>query len=192
MESENSGVIDAPKHPRRALRLTMIAVILFVAASIGIWWHKHSINSVVETALAGETGAETSVYRRGLLGDDIVFDVKSVEGQMSMVDMTRRLLKTAEALKDDDFSRVFLAYQGAEKFYLDGTYFKSIGEEREWQNPVYTIRTMPSNVHKLNGSPAFGSWSGGLIGVIGEEMNDNAEFHKEWWVNDAIKGLPGQ
>jgi hypothetical protein len=164
-----------------------------VAAVAAVWWNKHAINSTVQTALAGETGAETSVYRRGLLGsEDIVFDVKSVEGEMSMVDMTRRLLKTAEALKDEDFGRVYLAYKGAEKFYFDGAYFKRIGEEREWQNPVYTIRTMPSNVYKLDGSPAFGSWSGGLIGVIGAEMNDNNGFHQEWWVNDAIAALPEQ
>jgi hypothetical protein len=154
---------------------------------IGGWWQKHSVNNAVQTALAGETEAETAVYRRGAFGgDDIVFDVKSVQGEMSMVDMTRRLLKTAEALKDDDFERVFLAYKGTEKFYLEGAYFKQIGEERAWQNPVYTIRTMPSNVHNIDGSPAFGTWSGGLIGVIGGEMNDNADFHKKWWVDDAL------
>lgn len=103
-----------------------------------------------------------------------------------MVSMTRRLLKVAEALKDDDYGRIYLSYKGREKFYLEGPYFKQIGTEREWQNPIYTVRTMPENVHNLDGSPAFQTWTGGWLGVMGQQMDDNNEFHRKWWVDDSL------
>jgi hypothetical protein len=186
---EADGRHAKPFGQRPAIYLLMLVVL---AASIfaALEWRKHSMNTGVQTALAGETGAETVVYRRDLLGgNDIVFDVQSVSGDMSMVIMTRRLLKTAEALKDLDVGRVYLAYKGREKFYFDGAYFKQIGAERQWQNPVYTIRTMPENVHNLDGSSAFQSWSGGLIGVLGQQMNDVDEFHRRWWTDDALAEL---
>ena len=123
-------------------------------------------------------------------GNDIVFDVQSVGGEMSMVAMSRRLLKSAEALKDQEFDKVYLAYRGNEKFYFEGSYFKRLGEERESQNPIFTLRTMPENVNNLDGTPAFGTWTGGLIGVVGEQFEDNAEFHRKWWVDDALVTLP--
>jgi len=187
--------LPAPVEERRGRTwrfwVYLLVPIAVVGASLGgLELRKHSINSQVQAALAGETGADTVVYRRDLLGgNDIVFDVRSVGGDMSMVVMTRRLLKSAEALKDADLGRVYLAYKGREKFYFEGTYFKEIGAERQWQNPVYTIRTMPENVHNLDGSSAFPSWSGGMIGVLGEEMEDVDEFHRKWWADDALADL---
>jgi hypothetical protein len=171
-----------------------VFVLLLLALAVSVFaaleWRKHSIDSQVQTALAGETGARTVVYRRDLLaGNDIVFDVRSVSGDMSMIVMTRRLLKTAEALKDADLGRVYLAYKGHEKFYFDGAYFKQIGAERQTQNPIYTIKTMPENVHNLDGTPAFQSWSGGWLGVLGQQMDDVNEFHRKWWTNDAVSDL---
>ena len=106
-----------------------------------------------------------------------------------MVDVFRRLLKAAEALKDRDYARVYLSSHGKEKFYLEGAYFKQIGEERNFQNPVYTIRTFPENVYRLDGTRAFGSWEGGFIGVMGQQMNDANDLQKEWWVDDALADL---
>lgn len=192
----NGGV--TPDHERSHLAkrrhgpILSLVTLALVAALIfgGLIWRKHSINGTVQTALAGETGAETTVYRRALLGgNEIVFDVRSTSGEISMVDMTRRLLKTAEALKDSSFDRVYLSSAGRERFYLEGSYFKRLGEEREWQNPIYTIRTMPENIRNLDGTQAFGSWSGGFIGVMGGQMEDNAKFHREWWANDALTQL---
>ena len=165
-------------------------LVLGLALGGGYYFYARAVSGPVATALAGETGADTPVYRRHWIsGDEIVFDIRSVDGSTSMADMTRRLLKAAEALKEWRFSRVYLAYRGDERFYLEGAYFKQLGEERGFQNPVYTIRTMPENVHNLDGSPAFGQWTGGVIGVLGRQMEDVNEFHRRWWVSDALGGI---
>lgn len=177
---------------KRSTALYAIVGLLLAAVLIGgaLYWHKHSVGHEVQGALEGETGARIAVYRRELVGgNDIVFDLETVDGATSMVDITRKLLKSAEALAEEDFGRVYLAFSGEEKFYLEGAYFKRLGAERDWQNPIYTIRTMPENVRKLDGSSAFETWTGGWLGVMGQQMNDNNEFHRQWWVNDAITDL---
>lgn len=186
---------DSPKatsHRGAGRWLSTLAVVLVAALllAFGLYRHRTSVNGPVKEALAGEVGAETVVYRRDWLGgNEIVFDVRSAGGDMSMADMTRRFLKAAEALKGFSFDRVYLAYRGNERFYLEGPYFRQLGEERSWQNPVYTIRTLPEHVMKLDGSRAFGQWTGGWLGVMGKQFEDSNEFHKQWWVNDAVTDI---
>lgn len=180
---------EAPVAPRRRVGFYLLLLFILLAGLTfaALEWRRHSVNSQVQAALVGETGAETVAYRRDLIGgNDLVFDVRTARTDISMADMTRLLLKSAEALKGQQFHRVYLAYKGNEKFYFDGAYFQQIGETRLTENPVYTARTMPENVHNLDGSPAFETWSGGLLGVVGAQMDDFQQFHLKWWGNDAL------
>lgn len=154
-----------------------------------IFWNA-VVTVPVAQALSDEDGSTTVVYRRWLISpNQIVFDVWSVGGSQSMIEMDRRLLKAAEALQHRSFDQVALAYQGSTKFLMDGPYFQEIGASRQWQNPIYTIRTMQERLSNPDGSPAFESWSGGWLGVVAKQMEDHNEFHKRWWVRNAL-GLP--
>lgn len=171
----------------RDKRVWLIGIVLLAMIGSGLYLHRYGPNRPVQAALTGEDDAKLTVHRRGLLiGNTIVVDLRSVDGEASMVSVTRMLLKTAEALKGEDYDRVYLAYAGNEKFYFEGSYFKQIGEERSWQNPVYTVRTLPEHVRKLDGSPAFQTWTAGWLGVLGQQLEDSNEFHRQWWVNDAL------
>ena len=75
-----------------------------------------------------------------------------------------------------------------EKFFLKGGYFNKIGTEYIFQNSFYTLRKLPENVCLLDGSPAFSTWSGGLLGVVGKQMDDLNEFHERWYISDIIGG----
>jgi hypothetical protein len=44
------------------------------------------------------------------------------------------------------------------------------------------MRTFPKHVYKPDGKNAFGSWTGGLLGALGKEMDDFSEFHKQWYI----------
>ncbi|BAV45427.1 Uncharacterized protein MLTONO_0524 [Mesorhizobium loti] len=69
---------------------------------------------------------------------------------------------------------------------MDGDYFRQTGREREWQNPVYVIRTLPENLKRIDGEPAFDTWTGGWLGVASKQMEDHAEFHKQWYLRDML------
>ncbi|MBX3679482.1 MAG: hypothetical protein KF710_04815 [Rhodocyclaceae bacterium] len=124
----------------------------------------------------------------GMLVDlnELVFDLRGVSGENSAADVSRVLLQYAEALKNKQFGTVILSYKGERKFLLTGKFFHTLGTEYETQNPVYTMRTFPENVYELDGTSAFGTWTGGWLGVVGKQMEDFNEFHKRWYLSAAV------
>ena len=113
----------------------------------------------------------------------IMIDLRDVASTNSPADVFRLLLQFSAKQKDKNYDRVILAFRGDSRFVLKGEYFKSLGMEYGTQNPVYTMRTLPENVFNIDGTPAFGTWTGGMIGVLGKQMEDFTEFHKRWYIN---------
>ena len=114
----------------------------------------------------------------------LVLDMKEVSSEKSPADVFRVLLQYASETQKMDFETVNLNSKGKTKFILKGSYFRELGEEYDFQNPVYTMRTFPENVYTLDSEKAFPSWTGGLLGVTGKQMEDFAEFHKQWYIED--------
>jgi len=95
------------------------------------------------------------------------------------VDILRGLLQTAEALKSRSFSKVEL-YKGFDhRFTLSGKYFKQLGEEYDFQNPVYTARTLPEKLTNPDGTKAYYNFRSGFAG-LSEEMETFSEFTVDW------------
>ena len=141
----------------------------------------------VSRALSDDEGATIVAYRRWLVSpNEIVIDIWSVKNTQSMAGMDRHLFKTAEALQNRSYSNVVLAYKGSGKLMMDGSYLQEIGATHQTQNPVYTMRTMQEHLTNLDGTPAFGTWTGGWLGVLGKQLEDHNEFHKRWWVRGAL------
>lgn len=128
-------------------------------------------------------------YEWGVNPTTLVLNLWNISPTASMADVDRVLLDTAEAFKDRSFSKVQLAFRGRTRFQLDGSYFRQIGDERAWQNPVYTIRTMAENTEDPDGRPAFGTWTGGWLGVINKQMEDHHEMHRRWYINDLARSF---
>jgi hypothetical protein len=103
-----------------------------------------------------------------------------------MAAMDRNLFKAAEALKDQRFDTVMLAYRGMPKWLIGADAFRTIGRERAFQNPVYVMRTMQQDVKNLDGTPAFSPLYGGWLGVLGEELDQHKRFHEGWWLTPAL------
>ena len=137
-----------------------------------------------------ERNAKVSVwtyFRYGVQPSVVVFDLRSVDDGAASVDVMRVLLQAASALKDSTFDRVILAHAGEAKFLLEGKFFKQVGEEFGQQNVVYTLRTFPENVYKLDGKAAYGTWTGGVLGVMGKQMEDLNAFSRDWYINDMAR-----
>lgn len=120
---------------------------------------------------------------------ELKYDLRDISGKNSPLDVNRVLLQFAEKIKDKEFNKVYLGFRGDDKFFLKGEYFQTLGKEYEFQNPVYTLRTMPENVYMLDGEHAYGIWEGGLLGVMGKQMEDLNTFAKDWYLDDIVKSL---
>ena len=121
-------------------------------------------------------------YQYYILPKKIVFDIKKIGVDKSPIDIYRLLFQFAEITKNNQYNQVILSYKGKNKYYLNGSYWKKIGDEYSWQNPIYTLRTLPENVYKLDGTKAYNNWTGGMLGVLSQQMDDLNNLSAEWFI----------
>lgn len=163
-----------------------------VTAAAVLFWNYTAVQKPLGTVIENDPRNAGIVVKAHfgnyVAPNELVFDLKSVGSDKSPADVFRLFLQFSESLKDRQFSKVVLAYNGTPKFQLKGEYFQQLGREYATQNPVYTMRTFPENLYKLDGTQAFGQWTGGWLGVLQKQMGDFTEFHKQWYINDAAAG----
>jgi hypothetical protein len=161
---------------------------VFIAIGIVAATNYFQLQRPLSLALSEDSrndGIDVSVhYEYYINPSTLIFNLKSVSQERSPADVTRVLLKFSESQRSKEFAKVKLSHAGNEKFLMTGEYFKRLGQEFAEQNPVYTIRTMPENIYKTDGTSAFGTWTGGILGVIGKQMEDFNEFHRQWYISD--------
>lgn len=168
------------------LRRLFLLVILLLVVGVGVTHQTGSLpgfnrlQSMTDKALVEDSrnvGVRISV---SAFSGNLRFDLAGFEGRKSPADLFRTFLMTAAALKGEHFDKVTLRHCGQDRFFISGDYFHTLGDEYGRQNVVYTIRTFPEKVHRMDGSPAFPTWEGGLIGVAGKQMEDFKGFTEQW------------
>lgn len=111
---------------------------------------------------------------------DITLNLLGAEGA-APIDLFRHIFQSAAVLKDRKFGQVHL-YRGFTHVYsISGADFQALGREFDaGQNPVYLIRTLPEKLLLPNGDRAFGTWTGGMLGVLKEQMEEVTEAARTW------------
>lgn len=156
------------------------AVVLALIVLLGI--NHFRVNTAAQEA--SRSADVLAYYRFGAQPNVIVFDLRDIDRNASSALIMGNLLRFAAEMKDRQFDAVHLAWRGRTKFILPGAHFRTIGREFAFQNPVYTIRTLPEHLLRPDGRRAFGTWSGGMLGVLGAQMDDVNRFAAEWFIND--------
>lgn len=166
-------------------------VLLGAAALLGVaGWNYLTVYAPVSQAHkkdARNKPVEAWVYHQyGVVPGVLVFDVRSISDEARTLDVTRMLFQSAEALKDKRFTKVLLAYKGTVKFELPGEHFAYVGKVFAYENPVVLVRTLPQHTRNLDGTRAFGTWEGGLLGVVTRELQDVNKMAHQWYLDDYI------
>lgn len=171
----------------RRLAYILIAVLLLMAVGVMLTNHVR-VNRSLSNTLAADPRNNGIVayahYNQFVVPDKLVFDLRSVGETTAPGDIFRVLLQFAAAQKDNAYSTITLSFKGTPKFMLKGDYFHTLGVEYGTQNPVYTMRTLPENVYRLDGTAAFGTWTGGVLGVLTKQIEDFTKFHRQWYIED--------
>lgn len=167
-----------------------IAIATFLSLAVTIIGISHfRLNKHAIEAMEFRHVDVLAYYRYGFLPDSVVLDIRDVGPENSAAATIGGLIEFADALSERKFREVILAWRGEPRFIIDGRDFQSMGREAPFQNPVYTIRTLPEKLRRPNGSRAFSVWTGGMIGVLGVQMDDVNEFARQWYMLDAISRL---
>ncbi len=122
----------------------------------------------------------SAYYRNFLPGGEVVLNIDGVGRETKNVDLMRVILQFAATQQHETHDRVILAFRGEERFMMTGEHFRKLGREYGVQNPMYTMRTLPENLYRMDGRRAFPSWEGGALGVMAEQMKNFSEFIEEW------------
>jgi len=165
--------------------LIVALLICLVCASIAMW-NCLTISRPVGDTLASDSrnhGVHVRVHYHNYVDPAVLsFDLQEISGQNSMADVFRVFLQSAKALKSHEFQKVELEFRGDVRFMLEGAYFKKLGDEYDFQNPVYTMNTFTSHLYRPDGTKAFPEWTGGWLGVMTKEIEQFNEFHKQWYL----------
>lgn len=162
---------------------------LLAALAVIVGVNHLRLNKSATEAMAFRDVEVFAYYRYGVMPDSIVLDIRSVGLDNSAAGTIGGLIAFAEALKERQFREVVLSWRGQARFILKGDDFQTMGREAAYQNPIYTVRTLPEKLLRPDGTQAFSSWTGGLIGVLGQQMEDVNSFARQWYMADALTRL---
>lgn len=183
-EDETGATVALPERHRRLPRLSLvIGMTVFVIGSIALW-NFATVGVKISNVIRGDArnaGISVSAHNSYYLDPTtVVLDVRGFDNA-SCMDMFRVLFNFAKEMRANRYSRIVLEHRGTAKFLLTGDFFRGLGDDfAAGQNPMYLIRTFPENTYSPNGSPAFGHWEGGLLGVLGKQMGDVNDFCHSW------------
>lgn len=180
------------KRTRLIQSISAVVLLLAIPVSVNVIRLYLPVSSAISEDYRSDGVSVIAYYRYGLIPNEIVFDLRDVALEKSPTDVVRVMLTFAEKVKDRNFDKVYLSWKGQPKFYMEGYFFKSLGETLAIQNPVYTIRTLPENLYLPNGERAFSQWSGGLIGVLSNQLQDFETFNQQWYIEDMMDSLENQ
>lgn len=163
-------------------------IVVLLIAIIAVNWVR--VTSPVNKSLKGRDEVfAIGYYHWGVVPGTIVYDLRGVGMTGSSAGVLGAFFAFAEEMKDREFNEVLLAWRGDVRFRLDGKDFKEIGESFAWENPVFLLRTFPERLKRADGTAAFETWSGGMLGVLNAQMDDVNTMSEEWFMRDAIAAL---
>ena len=184
-DGASPGLSSKPKSSRR--RTTRNAVSGLILLAIIVWAANfvligNPIREELNSDSRNEAYSLTGHYRYYVDISTLVLDLRRVDAA-APVDLFRGLFQAAKAMHESGhtFSRIVLARSRTPVFMMKGDDFEELGKEQALgQNPVYLIRTLPQKLYRLDGESAFGSWTGGLLSVVGRQMEDANRAASEW------------
>ena len=162
--------------------LIVLAAGLLVVTGVNYLFVMRPVSSELRSDSRNTTFTLRAHFQYYVVPNTLVLNLAKVESA-SPLDLYRGVFEAAKALQQSNqsFQRVVLARSRKAIFVLDGSDFKTLGVEyAEDENPVYMVRTLPEKLYAPDGTRPFGTWEGGLIGVLGKQMEDANTAAATW------------
>jgi len=194
LEQSSQSLESAPSAPPKSRKgvFAIIGVFAIVAGAIlaVFLYNQVKLQGPLDKVLAADDRNKNvnarAHFDHWIDSGTVVFNLSTVAGNSSQMDVFRVLLQFARSQKEQKYKQVILASYGENKFIVPGDYFQQLGAEYGSQNPVYTIRTFPHHVSNMSGEKPFPEYTGGILGVLGKEMDEFNDMNKQWFLNDYI------
>lgn len=181
----NSVALSPGTRARRWLYVPFVVIALGATIwTVNFVFVSRVVSSVLDNDPRNAGYSISSHYRSYVDPSTLILDLRAAPAA-APTDLFRGLFQSAAALSSSGrvFERVVLSRRGDTVFVMKGEDFRQLGLEfAAGQNPVYLIRTLPEKLFKPTGEPAFGHWEGGMLGVLGKQIEDATEAGRRWGV----------
>jgi hypothetical protein len=114
------------------------------------------------------------------LDGNVVFDVRSCKGDSRLIDPLHLLMQFGYKLRDDSFHHLSVASAGEEVYRLEKPDLDELSRQYELGARIWAFDHWPERLRKPSGERAFGSWSGGFLGVMRAQAEDLNEALRTW------------
>lgn len=114
------------------------------------------------------------------LGGNIVFDVRSCEGDSRLIDPLHLLLQFGYILRDTEIDHLAIASGGEEVYRLPKPDLDELARQYELGARIWAFNHWPERLREPTGERAFGTWTGGFIGVLAGQAKDLNEALRTW------------
>ena len=187
-----ADTVTEPAPSKRRRRSWLVLPLLAAAVLAGIYSFNYiQLQNPMNEVLKGDsrnTGVEVRVHYGNYVNPSVlIYDLRSVSGTNSKIDVFRSFLQFADKIKDKRFDRIELCFRSNTRFTLDGGYFQTLGRDYGTQNPVWTMNHFPENLYLPDGSKAYSTWTGGWLGVAGKQIEDFNDVHDKWYLRELLQ-----
>ena len=173
----------SPKPPTETNRkIPAVFVALLIVVAFG--YPRLHNNSIREHLKSCETYGVVSadVYYASIFTSDVVvFDLKAGSSSGARrIDPVHLLLQFAAKVDFSSSERVILARDGTQKFYIDASDLKRLASSYDGGGRIWAFNHLPENSRTMSGTSAYGTWTGGWLGVAQKQEADLNSLIEGW------------
>jgi hypothetical protein len=171
-------------------KLIALLAVLVVAVLLIYGFNYVSVGSKIAAVLHDDprnSGVDIDAHLGDYINPQVlVLDMKGIGPNNSMADVFRVVIQLSHSMQSKSFQTVKFEWHGSERYDLSGTDFQELGTALDGQNPMYIMRTFPEKLLLPDGTHPFGTWTGGMLGVLGHQMDDFNQFHHGWYLDSMM------
>ena len=163
----------------RLIRLIVFALpVLVFLLNFGLF--QQPVNAVLQRDSRNQ-GISVRVHWRWYVDPTVlVYDLRDIPANATVVDALRPLLHFAYKQKDRQFLRVDLAWRGTARYSIKGSDFAELGRQYVNRSPVDTMVVMPGILRRPDGSKAFPARPGPFTEQNSQLLIDFTTFVNTW------------
>lgn len=170
---------------KKTLKIAVaLSILIITTLSLNFLMLQLPVNTKINSD-GRNIGIEFSVHAKYfVMPNQLVIDLKKFSKSSSNADILRGLLQIAWALKDKDFDIIHLQHNGVPKFTLNGSFFRKLGSDYEYQNPTITIMSFTKNVLTIEGTSAYPRSNFDSSKLDNDNFSELKDFTNKWFFDD--------
>jgi hypothetical protein len=119
----------------------------------------------------------------------VIFDLRDGGSPSARgIDPVHLLMQFASKLDLYSTRRIVLARNGQHRFCVSSDDMRPLADSYANGGVLWAFDNLPARVRRMDGTRAFGEWTGGWLGVLKEQTEDLAQFINEWIGDSYVPG----